>query len=81
MNPALADEVRDLKVKHQNEKSKKDPANDRYIGIPVLYGLILEPYTTRYYPYENFMANILGYVDKNGVAYYGIEQYFDDILK
>jgi len=81
LNPALADEVRDLKVKHQNEKSKKDPANDRYIGIPVLYGLILEPYTTRYYPYENFMANILGYVDKNGVAYYGIEQYFDDILK
>jgi cell division protein FtsI/penicillin-binding protein 2 len=27
------------------------------------------------------MSNVLGYVDKNGDAYYGIEKYFDDTLK
>ena len=81
LNPELAEEVRNLKTDHQNEKSKKDPANNRFIGIPVLYWLILEAYTTRYYPYGDFMANILWFVDKNGVAYYGIEQYYDDMLK
>ena len=81
LNPELAEEVRNLKTEHQNEKSKKDPTNNRFIGIPVLYWLILEPYTTRYYPYGDFMANILWFVDKNWVAYYWIEQYYDDMLK
>lgn len=81
LNPELAEEVRNLKIKHQNEKSKRDPANNRFIGIPVLYWLILEPYATRYYPYWDFMSNIIWYVDRNWVAYYGIEQYFDETLK
>ena len=81
LNPELAEEVRNLKIKHQNEKSKRDPTKDRFIWIPVLYGLILEPYTTRYYPYWDFMSNILWYVDRNWDAYYGIEQYFDEALK
>ena len=78
LNPELAQEVRELKIEYQNEKSIPDPEGIKY---PVLYGLILESYTSRYYPYGDFMANILGYVDKNGKAYYGIEEYFDDILK
>jgi stage V sporulation protein D (sporulation-specific penicillin-binding protein) len=77
----LAEEVRNLKTEHQNEKSKKDPTNNRFIWIPVLYGLILEPYSTRYYPYGDFMANILWFVDRNWVAYYWIEQYYDEMLK
>ena len=81
LNPELAEEVRNLKTEHQNEKSKKDPTNNRFIWIPVLYGLILEPYSTRYYPYGDFMANILWFVDKNWVAYYWIEQYYDEMLK
>lgn len=81
LNPELAQEVRELKSEHQFEKSKVDKKSDRSIGIPVLYGLIIEPFTTRYYPYGEFMANVLGYVDKKWVAYYGIEQYFDNILK
>lgn len=81
LNPELAQEIRELKINHYNEKSKPNREEGNYIGIPVLYGLILESYTTRYYPYGEFMSNILGYVNKKGVAYYGIEQYFDDILK
>lgn len=81
LNPKLAEEVRTLKLEHQHEKSQKNKEKKIYTEIPVLYGLILEPYTTRYYPYGDFMSNIIGYVNKAGVAYYGIEQYFDDILK
>ena len=80
LNPELAQEIRELKSEHQFEKSKINKETNT-IGIPVLYGLILEPFMTRYYPYGEFMANILGYVDRRGVAYYGIEQYFDNILK
>jgi hypothetical protein len=31
LNPELAEEVRNLKTQHQNEKSKRDPANNRFI--------------------------------------------------
>lgn len=81
LNPQLAQEIRDLKVQHQFEKSKPNIDANVYIGIPVLYGLILEPFTTRYYPYGEFMSNILWYVDRNGIAYYGVEEYFDNLLK
>lgn len=41
----------------------------------------MEKFETRYYPYGNFAANILGFYAKDGYALYGIEQYFDEFLK
>lgn len=83
LNPALAQEVRELKITHLHELSEIDRSNEKkkLTRTPVLYGLVLEPFVTRYYPYGDFMANILGYVNRNGVAFYGIEEYFDTILK
>lgn len=81
LNPALAQEIRELKIKHRNELSQRDRSKDKLIRTPVLYSLVLEPFTTRYYPYWDFMSHILGYVDKGWVAYYGIEEYFDSILR
>jgi cell division protein FtsI/penicillin-binding protein 2 len=72
-NPQIAQEIKMLKEQYYSEKSKDK--------VPVLHGIILEPYTTRYYPRGEFMSNILGYVDKNGDAYYGIEKYFDDTMR
>jgi cell division protein FtsI/penicillin-binding protein 2 len=72
-NPQIAQDIKDLKLHHRLERSVDK--------VPVLHGVILEPYTTRYYPHGAFMSNILGYVDKHGDAYYGIEKYFDDTLK
>jgi len=72
-NPQIAQDIKALKQQYYKETSKDN--------VPVLHGVILEPTTTRYYPYGDFMSNILGYVDKNGDAYYGIEKYFDDALK
>lgn len=72
-NPQIAKDIQDLKIKYRDEKSKDK--------IPVLHGVILEPYTIRYYSRGSFMSNILGYVDKNGDAYFGVEKYFDEILQ
>lgn len=71
-NPLIAQQIKELKLKYYTERSK-----DR---IPILHGLWLEPYTRRYYEYGSFLSNVLWFVDKNSVAFYGIEQYFDAIL-
>lgn len=72
-NPQIAKEIQDLKIQYYSEKSKTK--------IPVLHWIILESYVTRYYPRESFMANILWYVDRAWDAYFGVEKYFDEILK
>lgn len=71
-NPVVAQMVKELKIKYYSEYSD---------NIPILHGLWLEPYVSRYYPYWSFLSNVLWYVDKNGIAFYGIEQYFDDMLR
>ncbi len=72
-SPDIANDIKKLKSDHAFEKDINN--------IPVLHGLILEPFVKRYYPYGDLLSNTLGYVDKNGVAYYGIEQYFDESLR
>lgn len=72
VNPQIAKEFQELKIKYLDTK---------YEWIPLFHGLWLEQYTRRYYPYETFMANILGYVDQNDQAYYGVEKFFDDQLR
>ncbi len=79
LNPALAQKIKDLKQEYQFDLSEK--TKDRPVRTPLLYGVILESYITRYYPYGSFMSNILGYVDGKGIAYYGIEEYFNNSLK
>jgi cell division protein FtsI/penicillin-binding protein 2 len=72
-NPLIAQEIKDLKLKYYQTRSR-----DR---IPLLHGLGMESYVERYYQYGSFLSNVMGYVDKNNNAYYGIEQYFDNMLR
>lgn len=72
-NPLIAQEIKNLKLEYYQTRSK-----DR---IPLLHWLGMESYTERYYQYGSFLSNVLGYVDKNNTAFYGIEQYFDDVLR
>ncbi len=72
-NPIVAQMVKDLKIEYYQERTKDN--------IPIFHWLWLESYTTRYYPYGDFLSNVLWYVDKNDESFYGIEQYFDDILR
>lgn len=72
-NPMIAQMVKDLKLKYYQTQSR-----DR---IPLLHWLGLESLTRRYYQYGSFLSNVMWFVDKNWAAYYGIEQYFDSILR
>ncbi len=72
-NPMIIQMIKDLKSKYARERS-----NDK---IPILHWLWTESYSKRYYQYWSFLSNILWFVDKNNKAFYGIEEYFDNILK
>lgn len=67
----------------QKIRALKDKYNDStwLIKIPIVYGLSTESYDKRYYPYWNFLSNVLWYVNNNEISYNGVEQYFDNILR
>jgi len=48
--------------------------------IPLFHGLEFERSSQRYYPYGDFMSNILGFVDANDKWLYGVEEYFNTQL-
>lgn len=72
INPIIAQQINQLKRDNYHIKDEK--------GTPLLHGLWLEKNTQRYYPYNEFMSNIIWYLDDSGRAFYWIEEYFDDIL-
>lgn len=78
-NPQIAQSIKNLKTEYASEKYSLD--GSPYNKYSILHWIVLESYMTRYYPYWNFMSNILWYVDKNWEAFYGIEKYFNEILK
>jgi cell division protein FtsI/penicillin-binding protein 2 len=57
----------------QDESDKITAAN--------LKGVYLQPENWRFYPEGTLAAAVLGYVDGTGNGNYGIEQYFDNILR
>lgn len=49
--------------------------------VPLFHWVWLEEYQERYYPHNSFMANILWYVTWAWESFYGVEKYFDELLK
>ncbi|MBI4316245.1 MAG: penicillin-binding protein 2 [Chloroflexi bacterium] len=47
---------------------------------PDLNGLIIEPFQTRTYPGGTLAANVLGFVSYDGEGYYGVEEFYNEIL-
>ena len=45
-----------------------------------LDGLVMFPYLARTYPEGNLASNIIGFVARDGIGYYGLEQRFDNEL-
>ena len=78
-NPQIAQDIKELKLQYANEKYSFD--GSPYNKYSIVHWIILEPNVTRYYPYGEFMSNVLWYVDKNGDAYYWIEKYYDNVLE
>jgi len=82
LSATLAKQINDLINSNYEIKSTCDTDNNGCVkGIPLLHGVGLEKNETRYYPYGIFASNILGFYAKDGYALYGIEQYFDELLK
>ncbi len=67
--------VRELK------KLKEEYYSKKINWIPILHWLGFEKVFKRYYPLWEFLANVLGYVDEKWDWHYGIEEYFNDLLK
>ncbi len=53
------------------ENLKKENLKGIYLGQEVI----------RYYPFENLASQVIGFVDRDGKGQYGIEGYYDDILR
>ena len=81
VNPQIAQDIKQLKVDYADEKYSLEGNGSPYNKYSILHWIILEPNATRYYPYWEFMSNVLWYVDKNWEAFYGIEKYFNNILE
>jgi cell division protein FtsI/penicillin-binding protein 2 len=47
---------------------------------PSLAGLSFKPHLKRTYPEGDLAANVLGFVNRDGVGYFGVEEKFDDIM-
>ena len=46
-----------------------------------IYGVILETEAQRVYPMGSLAAHILGFVNTDGAAFYGVEEYYDHALR
>lgn len=45
-----------------------------------LQGVLISPDTKRYYPNNNFLAQVIGHTDSDGVGLTGIEKYYNAVL-
>lgn len=61
-------------VNAQRDPATADP------GAPSLAGLVFKEHLMRYYPETNLASNVLGFVNREGVGYFGIEQYYQELL-
>jgi cell division protein FtsI/penicillin-binding protein 2 len=47
---------------------------------PSLAGLVYTPHLQRSYPEKSLAANVMGFVNREGKGYFGVEDYYNDLL-
>ena len=71
VNPIRIDKIKKLKQKYKSIKKNR---------VPLLHWIWFTKQPYRYYPYGNFLAHVLGYVNNwNWVLW--IEEYYNNLLK
>lgn len=79
----LADYVSQEKIglleKYRTEL-ENTTSNKRGEEPPSLRGLVYVPHLQRSYPEKQLASNVLGFVNREGLGYYGIEAKFDDLI-
>lgn len=87
-NPAiyatLADyvtaEQKDTILKIGADLAAQNSKPDKNGNVPSLDGLVFTPHLMRSYPEKDVASNILGFVNRQGVGYFGVEEKFNDLL-
>jgi cell division protein FtsI/penicillin-binding protein 2 len=62
----------------KNKLSDQEVENLKNFELP---GVYIKEEEIRYYPQEELASHIMGFVDANGDGQYGLEEYYDDVLK
>jgi cell division protein FtsI/penicillin-binding protein 2 len=62
------------------ERVLQDSPTDKDENPPSLRGLSYTKRLTRVYPEKEVGANILGFVNGDGIGYFGVEEYFNSLL-
>jgi len=85
--PIIGDSVKTIAAKIEKSDSyiviKKGVGDKELAAIKALNlaGVQWEEVPARYYPQKNFAAQVAGFVGGNGEGQYGLEGYYEDILK
>ncbi len=70
-----ADKVRQLEAIKEEMNATADPDDE---NAPTLYGLVFKPHLMRSYPEGDLASNLIGFVNHEGLGYFGIEEYYND---
>lgn len=85
LDPDVSDKIEEIKQlsQEQNEKDKNRIflAKTNEEPIPDFFrGVVLQPEHLRYYPDKEIAAQVIGFVNHEGVGQYGIEGKFNNLL-
>lgn len=62
------------------EQMAAEYGNSRGEDVPSLIGLTFRPHLMRTYPEKSLASSVLGFVNQEGLGYYGVEEYYNDFL-
>jgi cell division protein FtsI/penicillin-binding protein 2 len=62
------------------EEMRNSYGDSRDPDAPSLEGLVFTPHLQRSYPEKDLGSNILGFVNREGKGFFGVEEWFDDLL-
>jgi cell division protein FtsI/penicillin-binding protein 2 len=87
-NPAIYATLADYVTPQQKDAILKIGADlagqntkpDKYGNVPSLSGLVFTPHLMRSYPEKDLASNILGFVNRQGEGFFGVEEKFNDLL-
>ena len=77
-NFVSVDDVKKLR-EYMNMRAQAE-AQGIFDSGPNLTGLLFYPHLQRTYPEDDLASNILGFVSQEGQGYFGVEEYYDDLL-
>ncbi len=62
------------------EQMTAEYGNGRGEDVPSLSGLTFRPHLARTYPEKSLASTVLGFVNQQGLGFYGVEEYYNTLL-